>query len=149
MSGSEMQSEVNFEALGRLVKTWVLGEDRLKIPDPANPDANLSWPRPASTTDSATINALREQFARAGTLFTIPETVTEVKVVESSDTCFVLKLPSPQRIRDFEERLKKPGYPVPTFYASAVCGTPPTTMEEKLRLDAARIGDHTISNCAG
>jgi hypothetical protein len=144
-----MSPGVNFEAIGNLVKTWVLGEDRLRIPDPSNPKDYLAWPKPVSTKDPAAIQALRDQFAAAGTRYVIPAAVTEVQVVQSSDTCFALKLPAAQAIQSFEAKLAAAqDYPVPPFYASAV-GSPPTTIAQKLRLDAARIGDYTISNCAG
>ena len=148
MSASAMKQGLNFEAIGNLVKSWVLGEDRLKIPDPKKTGKYFTWPKPVSTTNKAHIQALRDQFLRAGTLYTIPAEVTEVKVVQSSATCFVLKLPASESILEQEAWLKAHAYPTPPFYLSAV-GVGPTTIADKLRLDASRIGDYTISNCAG
>ncbi|MFO1082984.1 MAG: hypothetical protein U1E21_00330 [Reyranellaceae bacterium] len=141
MPDTGMSAIVNFEAIGNLVKSWVLGEDRLKIP-------GKKWTKPQSTTTKAEIDALRQQFKDAGTNFTIPNTVTEVKVVQGSPTCFVLKLPDPDLLRQHEGRLKAVPYPMPPFYMPA-CNNPPISLSDKLRLDARRIGDYTISNCAG
>jgi hypothetical protein len=148
MSASAMKQGLNFEAIGNLVKTWVLGEDRLEIPDPKYPGKNFTWPKPVSTTDPAAIQAIRDQFLRAGTLYTMPAEVTEVKVVQSSATCFVLKLPAPKAIKEQETWLKTHAYPTPPFYLSAVSAGP-TAIADRLRLDASRIGDYTISNCMG
>ena len=148
MSENEMLRDVDFEAVGNLVKSWVLGEDHLKIPDPTNSACNIVWTKPQSTNDLAAIQMLRDQFARAGTRFVIADTVTEVTVVESSESRFVLKLPSAQSLRDREIRVATQPNWLPSFYLPAV-GAPPATLEEKMCLDAARIGDYTISNCAG
>jgi len=133
---------VDLEAIGNLVKSWVLGEDRLNV------IPGKTWPKPESTTTKTGIDALRKQFKDAGTNFTIPETVTEVKVVQESATCFVLKLPDPDLIKKQEGRLETTPYPMPSFYLPA-CNNPPNSIGEKLRLDARRIGDYTIANCAG
>lgn len=148
MPDTGMNDIIRYEAIGNLVKSWVLGEDRLEIP-------GKTWTKPQSTTDKAEIDALRQQFKDAGTNFQIPDTVTEVKVAQQSSTCFVLKLPDPNAIRAQEARFGHPvpvpdpaSYPMPPFYLPAVT-SPPTSIEEKLSLDAKRIGDYTITNCAG
>lgn len=139
---------MNFWQIGKLVKTWVLEEDRLKLPVQHNPEADMTWPKPVSTNDPADIARLRKQFADARTEFVLPDTVTEVVVVQDSPTRFVLKLPSAEAIRGQEKRLNTGDYPLPRFYVTAVTAKP-TTLDAMIELDDARIGDYTISNCAG
>ena len=143
-----MATDMDFEKLGELVKTWALGDDRLKIPVPNGGGAMFQWPKPVTTDDPAKIEALRQQFKLAGTNFVLPPEVTKVIVEQSSSTCFVLKLPAKDAILKHEEWLKTNNYATPPFYTDPLMA-PDGDITAKLRLDDARIGDYTISNCAG
>ena len=149
MSDKNMPAAIDYAAIGNLVKSWVLGEDRLKRPDPADATKTLSWAKPVSSRDPAVIEALRQQFQAAGTAYVIPAEVTELVVVESSATRFVLKLPSPDSIKTSEAQLATQSWIIPAFYDAALGQAGMPSVADRLILDAQRIGDHTISNCAG
>lgn len=149
MSENLMPAALDYAAIGNLVKGWILDRDLLKKPDPANPSQNLCFPRPVSSTDPAAIEALRQQFLAAGTGYVIPETVTELVVVQSTATRFVLKLPDAEAVRASENRLEETAWVIPDFYDTALGQEGVPSLEEKLTLDAQRIGDYMIANCAG
>jgi len=86
-----MSPDLNFEQIVKLVKTWVLSEDRLKLSTNGTANPLLQWPKPVTTDDPVKIKALRDQFAQARTNFVIPRAVTHVVVVQDSPTCFVLR----------------------------------------------------------
>jgi len=135
----------DYEKWGNLVKNWA-----------KNPG-----------TAPRSVDALREACEAAGVTISLPEEVTEVEPVEYKPNKLVLKLPPATLVMRAEEELSADSAEytyLPDFYAetfrrelerSLARGEGPklrtiptlSTKEERLKFQAERIGDYTISMC--
>ena len=131
----ETMRVANHEALGKLIKSWSTGD--------ASYTNGVLYPEPVTVQD------LRDILEALGAGAEIPAGITKITLVRYGMNELVLRIPPAALIRAKEERLKQTTYEVPPFYtADPIEGTlPNATEEEKLRLQARRIGDYTIAHC--
>ncbi len=125
----------NFEILGNLVKSWSTGD--------ASYTGGTLYPEPTTPQE------LAELLRLLGAVPTIPKHVTKLTLVRYGVNEMVLRIPPAALIKAKEKRLKTTPYAVPEFYKdNPIKGTEPgATAEEKLALQAKRIGDYTIAHC--
>jgi hypothetical protein len=152
MTNKINKNRMNHENWGRLLKTWVTGDDYFAAPRPNGtlPPAGDKYPRPTTVAELIEVATKAQAFNRDA----LAETITHVKLVQiepDPDGTLVIRLPTKAMIRDVEHDLKKSGneYGLPKFYADMVEADPdkPKAVEDKLRFHTARIGEYTIQNC--
>src|SRR4029079_6687456 len=83
---------------------------------------------------------------------TVPDRFKHITFVKQEQDTITVKLPPKVMIEDSEAALNQPGatYPLPPFYKRLFNGMDPVIPErEKFKVHAERIGDYTISACAG
>ncbi|NKC31194.1 hypothetical protein [Falsiroseomonas selenitidurans] len=133
----ETMTVENWEILGNLVKSWST-QDSIYTNGTLHP-----VPR--------TIEELRDLLVALGAGPNIPAHVDTLTVVHYRANEMVLRIPPADLIRAKEARLTQPGstYGLPDFYEpDPIDGTQEeATPEQKLRLQARRIGDYTIAHC--
>ncbi len=132
---SDQPTVENFEQWGRLIKTWATGVDHIR-------NGN-SYPRPT------TIEELRAQAANAGAILTMPDTYTDLTLVQGDRQHLVLRLPAKDILEAAEVELGTPGarYLLPSFYSTEAFNDARPDIEDPMRFHDMRIGDYTISNC--
>lgn len=127
----------NYDILGRLVKSWSTGDKKYFN--------GTLYPEPT------TIQELRDLLQLLGAGANIPANITKLTLVRYGPNEMVLRIPPAALIKAKEERLSEPGttYAVPDFYnENPIEGTQPdATPEQKMLLQARRIGDYTIAHC--
>lgn len=128
----------NYDNLGKLVKSWVLGENRVNFPGGAPP-------LPQS------LQELKDQCNRADVGLTLPDGIKAVQFIPTNDETLVIRLPSANKVREAETAIKADptNYPLPAFYKARYSGQEPTMGDaaDALDLQESRIGDYTIAEC--
>ncbi|MDX2203171.1 MAG: hypothetical protein NW223_10500 [Hyphomicrobiaceae bacterium] len=129
----------NFERWGRLVKTWATGVSYFLDDSPAVTIDQLPVPR--------SLDELKRQADLVRANVSIPDHMVGLAVVQYSVDTVVIRLPPAERIKAKEVELSAQTgtYPFPDFYAQNIGQN--LSVERKLALHAARIGDYTISMC--
>jgi hypothetical protein len=127
----------NYSNLGNLVKSWVLGEDRVNFGRPP--------PLPKS------LEELKNQCLRADVGLLVPDSVKALQFIQANDETLLIRLPSATKLRASEAKIKADpqNYPLLKFYRDRYAGAAPrvVNVEDALDLQAARIGDYTIAQC--
>jgi hypothetical protein len=156
-------NEGQHEKWGKLVKTWSTGKNYVRhvitdaAPFPTTVEANPEFPKPE------TFSKFVAQAQAAGVELYFDDGVHDrdvtgnepigFKIIEvASDTHFV-KLPPKDKIEESEARLQHEDalYRLPLFY-ERIHGRKPlaeqtTTMSQKAKLHAERVGEYTINTC--
>ncbi|MBL8835966.1 MAG: hypothetical protein JNL66_06950 [Alphaproteobacteria bacterium] len=131
----------NFEAWGKLVKSWATGKNYFA---PKKYKGGDSLPVPG------TLQELKQQCSWANVGIKIPERVKAVQFVQSNLETLLLRLPQPDMVRESEQAIQErpDGYPLPDFYSEVFgAAEPHLTKENVLKFHAWRVGDYTIAQC--
>lgn len=142
---------VGHEAWGRLVMSWSTGKDFVSGD---GKDAHAGPPGAPVTVTDATI-VTRAEFDNAmissGATVRLPPRVEEVVFVKDTPTRRYIRLPEGAMVlaaRD--ELIAGDSYSLPAFYTDSPldCADPSDLpLDERLRLQAERVGDYSISSC--
>jgi hypothetical protein len=132
---------IDFERWGRLIKTWATGTSYFE-------DIN-----PQLSIDRLPIPLTREQFDRqcrlAQTGVVVPESIRGLTIIQHSWDQLLIRLPPKERIEEFERIMNSEGTGpynfFPAFYERF--RQRDLSVDEKLTVQACRIGDYTISIC--
>lgn len=122
---------------GKLVKSWATGKNYITPTRPAPP-----VPR--------TRDELLAQAADVGLQITFPDGMVGLAVIKYSSQTAVIKLPPAEMVNATEDELKQEAsvYPLPRFYEDFYRKPLPSlTVQQRLDLHAARIGDYSVRNC--
>jgi len=126
-----------YETLGNLVKSWSTGD--------AQYTGGKLHPVPT------TINELKNLLQFLGAGADIPDHINKLTIIRYEANEMVLRIPPADLIKAKEARLKQPGvaYQVPLFYEEVpIKGSQANASEDdKMLLQARRIGDYTIAHC--
>ena len=134
----------DFEVLGRLIKTWALGEDRVQnggkyLPAPTTLKRFIRMLVASGATTQAAVDTWLASFGG---------TMVSFKMVQSTPQKLVVRLPMAQMVRDMEARLALGGsYPLPPFYSEDFFKDEPQIDRDLARQHNERIGDYTIAQC--
>ena len=113
---------------GKLVKSWVKHEK--------------AWPR--------TLDELKAQCVEAGMQEPrIPDYITGLMLMQYDKHILFIRLPPQDLVEAGENAFRSDpsgGYALPSFYAEFF-RQPPPSLEEKLDLHAARIGEYSMNSC--
>lgn len=115
-------------AWGKLVKQWIKGE----VEKPHN------------------LTMLKQQCQDRGFMPHIPDYVTGLVFVQNDKHVLTVRLPPAEiLIAGEQDFIDNPdtAYPLPAFY-SAFFRDPPPVGQEKLDLQAARVGEYSTNSCA-
>jgi hypothetical protein len=127
----------NYSNLGNLVKSWVLGEDRVNFGE--------APPLPKS------LEELKAQCVRADVGLEVPDSVKAVQFIQANDETLLIRLPSATKLTASEQMIKDSpaNYPLLKFYRDRYGGRAPKVdnLQDAMDLQAARIGDYTIAQC--
>ena len=122
---------------GKLVKSWATGRNYVK-PDAAP----FAIPR--------TLDELLEITRSIGLTIRFPDGMVGLAIIQYSPQTAVLKLPPKAMVEEAEAKLREPDavYPMPKFYDEFYGKPlPRLSVDKRLDLHAARIGDYAIRNC--
>jgi hypothetical protein len=146
------KDRMNHENWGKLLKTWVTGDDYFAeaYPGGALPPAGDKYPKPKTLDELVAIATQVQAFNRDA----LRPDITQVQFlqIETDPTdALVIRLPTTDMIRNVETRIKttNDGYQLAPFYTTFVNADPtlPSGTDDQLRFHAARIGEYTIQNC--
>lgn len=129
----------SYKDWGELVLSWATG---VKTPpgDPFNDDSV----RRVVFADGAP-----RQIGAAGAGVILPPSVKEVVFVQDTETRFYIRIPGKVMVQQAQRDIGAGSdYLLPQFYTDAPlnCATPQNA-EQKLRLQAERVGDYSIGVC--
>lgn len=136
----------NYEALGKLIKSWALGVDRVgngPYPQPASVDEyKAQLVRSGAATQDA-VDAWYESYGGQ---------LKNVKFVQSTPDTLYLRLPMVAMVKAREEGfVAGEDYLLPDFYSTDFFGNapqvPPTTEAAKMTAHNQRVGDYSIAQC--
>src|SRR5262249_51789734 len=114
-----------------LVKGWVKG----LVPKPGN------------------LDELHTQCRDRGISVSVPNYVTGVVFVQNDKHVLTIRLPAKDLVESGEQAIDttQSGYPLPSFYERffhSPASNNELSVEEKLELHAARIGEYSVNSCA-
>jgi hypothetical protein len=123
----------NWEAWGKLVKSWATSQNRL------NPSAPpLPWP--------TTPQELQQQMDMAGA-GSVPAEIESVYVTQMTEQKLVLNLPPKDDVLQAEADIKTGPYPLPPFYDKDCDRGVSVKNSCKMKFSDARVGEYVISYC--
>ena len=143
----------DYEAWGRLVKTWATGANYLvkdasgkfvdpPVPAPAGANAH---PRPTS------IDEFKSQAINAGAIANtgaVPASITSIAFVQGDMSTLVIRLPAPGRIAASEAAIASGDtYELSPIYQAFAFGNTQPNIANPLIFNHMSIGDYTIRNC--
>lgn len=130
----DAESEENW---GNLIKTWATGRSYF----PAVEISKLPVPR--------SLDEIKHQCGLVGVNITIDPSMKTLTIIQHSPEAFTIRLPPKTMIEDAEKALREGtiDYALPHFY-EVYCGDLQVGPgEERVRLQACRIGDYSLSVC--
>ena len=143
----------SFSQWGKLVKTWVTGQNQL--------GDGKDYSIPASTGSLQPAGAMtKEQFQQmltnAGVTMTVPDKVKTFVFVQDNDSTVIVRLPSEQVVQAIQGQLEglaaagSVPYPLPDFYTANWPGSKQQGLDKDglLAMHCQRIGEYTINTCA-
>jgi hypothetical protein len=141
----------SYENWGRLVKTWVTGNNQF------NDGKDYSIP---ATTDSLrplgsmTKEQFRTMLSNAGIKMTIPDGVKRFVFVQDDDATVIVRVPPKKVVENIQGQLEglvsaqpQASYPLPSFYTENWPGQPQLDKGKMLTMHCQRIGEYTINTC--
>jgi hypothetical protein len=123
----------DWEAWGKLVKTWATQQNRL---DPAAPP--LPWP--------TSPQELQQQMSIAGA-GSVPAEIQSVQVTQMTEQALVLYLPPKADVLQAEADIRMGPYPLPPFYDKDCDRGVTVKSNSKMKFSDARVGEYVISYC--
>jgi hypothetical protein len=143
----------SFELWGKLVKTWVTGNNQFN-------DGN-DYSIPASKDSLKPLGAMtKEQFqgmlSNAGVVMTIPDKVKTFVFVQDDESTVIVRVPSKKVVEGIQGQLEalagagaEAPYPLPKFYTD---NWPPSVQHslnevQMMTMHCQRIGEYTINTC--
>lgn len=128
----------NYNNFGNLVKSWVLGENRVNF-------------RGGAPQLPKTLEELKAQCIEADVGLQVPDSIKGLQFIQANDETLLIRLPSRTKLEASEAAIRADpaNYPLLKFYRDRYGGRAPRVVDEKdaLDLQAARIGDYTIAQC--
>jgi hypothetical protein len=146
------KNRMNHENWGRLLKSWVTGDDYFAAAYPGGdlPPAGNKYPKPTTIDELVAIATRVQAFGRDA----LAPNITSVQFIQIETDpvdALVIRLPTKAMIRNVEAEIKttNDGYGLAPFYTTFVDADPtlPAGTDDQLRFHAARIGEYTIQNC--
>jgi hypothetical protein len=132
---------VDFERWGRLIKTWATGKSYFEDIEPKLTIDQLPVPR--------TREEFEHQCRLAQTGLHVPSSMRGFTIIQHTWDQLFVSLPPKERIEEFERRMRGEGPSeyrfFPSFYGKFLGSV--LEADEKLNVQACRIGDYSISFC--
>lgn len=134
----------DYDALGKLVKTWALKEDRVN-----NGKAYLPQPKTLHEFCTMLVNAnATSHDAIKIWLNSFQGTMTDFEMVQSTPNKLVVRLPMAEMLRQMESNLGEGyNYPLAYFYSPRFFSNAPQHVTNPIKANNERVGDCTISQC--
>jgi hypothetical protein len=138
----------SYASMGKLIKTWALGEDRVKnggvyLPKPRTLDEFCRMLKDANAAQEADIKAWRDSF---GPQF------KKIKFMQTTPDTLCMRLPMKEMVVAKEAELKAgKAYSLPAFYGpgffSGAAQKAPSPAAAALDAHDERVGDYSIAQC--
>jgi hypothetical protein len=142
----------NYAKWGRLVKTWVTGDNQFSDGKDYSIPATRDSLQPLG---SVTKEQFQTMLSNAGIKMTIPDRVKRFVFVQDDDSTVIVRIPPKKVVEGIQGQLErlvsaqpKAWYPLPSFYTDNWSqGQPQLSKEGLLTMHCQRIGEYTINTC--
>ena len=134
----------NFEQMGKLIKTWALGVDRVK-------NGKKYLPRPASMKEFCDMMVNAKAATKPDIskwLKSFGGSLGAVRFVQSDRSTLYVRLPMADMLEYREEYIGGGGdYRVPDFYSTSFFDGKPQVIKDPKKGHNERVGDYVMAQC--